>query len=120
MANNVIIGVPGPQGPPGQNASQPILAFAHTTRYYRFAVDYNFTATGTYSVDGTVTEHVNTAKRAGASKERFVSLIVLAGVEAERGGQMAWRVRSARGAAGGSARSDARSGCSRAPLARPG
>jgi hypothetical protein len=64
-------GLIGPKGPAGQNASQPILAYAHTTRYYRFAVDYNFTATGTYLVDGTVTERVNTANWSHATYQRF-------------------------------------------------
>jgi hypothetical protein len=56
-------GLVGPAGPPGRNASQATVAqFGQTERKFghSFAVDYSFTATGDYSVQGNVTEHVDT------------------------------------------------------------
>jgi hypothetical protein len=54
-------GLVGSQGPPGRNAAQPVVATVHQTFHYKFAVVLSFSATGTYFVDGSVTEQVNTA-----------------------------------------------------------
>jgi hypothetical protein len=56
-----LVGSQGPPGRPGVSAAQPVFAFGHQVFSFRFAIDMDFTAPGTYDVEGTVTEDVNTA-----------------------------------------------------------